>query len=67
VADRAYLADVSAAVNTRGEPDELERAVADVTRGVTVNDDIHASAAYRTQLARTAAKRALATAYDRAG
>jgi carbon-monoxide dehydrogenase medium subunit len=67
VSDRPYIADVAGVVGTHGEDSDLDRAVAGVTNGVTVSSDIHASTEYRTQLARTAAKRALALAYDRAG
>ncbi len=67
VGDRPYFANVSSAVGTHGEEKDLDAAVAGVTAGVTVNGDVHASAEYRTHLAKTAAKRAIAAAYDRAG
>ena len=67
VGDCAYLADVSGAVGSQGDNAALSAAVANVTAGVTVNGDIHASTEYRAHLARVAAKRAIALAYDRAG
>jgi carbon-monoxide dehydrogenase medium subunit len=67
VSDRPYFADVSGVVGTHGEEADLDRAVAGVTAGVTVSSDLHASTEYRTQLAKTAAKRAISVAYDRAG
>ena len=67
VGERAYLADVSGAVGTHGGDAELDAAVAGVANGITVNSDIHASAEYRSHLARVAAKRAIALALSRAG
>jgi carbon-monoxide dehydrogenase medium subunit len=67
VGERVYLADVSGAVGTHGDDAALDAAVAGVTRGITVNGDIHASAEYRGHLAKVAAKRAIALALSRAG
>jgi carbon-monoxide dehydrogenase medium subunit len=67
VGERAYLADVSGAVGTHGEDGQLDQAVAGVANGITVSSDIHASAKYRSHLARVAAKRAIALALSRAG
>jgi carbon-monoxide dehydrogenase medium subunit len=67
VADRPYLADVGSLVGTHGEDADLDQAVSGLVSDLTVNSDVHASAAYRTHLAKVAAKRAIAAAYDRAG
>lgn len=67
VADRAYLADVSALAGTHADEAALAAATASVTAGREVNGDIHAPADYRTQLAGVVARRALARAYERAG
>ena len=67
VGEMAYLADVSGAVNTHGETADLQAAVANITQGVSVNGDIHASVEYRTHLAKVTAKRAIALALSRAG
>lgn len=67
VADRAYLADVSALVGRHCDEAALAQATAGVAAGREVNDDIHAPTAYRTHLAGVVARRALATAYERAG
>jgi len=65
VTDRAVLADVSGVVGTHADAAGLEAAVQDLTRGLDVNGDIHASAEYRAHLTRVVTKRALATAYGR--
>ncbi len=67
VTDRAVLADVGGVVGTHADAAALEAAVQDLTRGLDVNGDIHASAEYRAHLARVVTKRALATAYGRIG
>jgi len=67
VGEKAYVADVSGAVGTQADDPALSAAVANVTAGITVNNDIHASTEYRSHLARVAAKRAIALAYSRAG
>ncbi|MFN0179266.1 MAG: FAD binding domain-containing protein [Gemmatimonadales bacterium] len=67
VGEKAYLADVSAAVGSHGDDAALDAAVANLTAGVDVNGDIHASVAYRTHLAKVTAKRAIALALSRAG
>lgn len=67
VGERAYLADISGVVGTHGDEAALDAAVAGVANGIVVNNDIHASAEYRSHLARVAAKRAIALALSRAG
>jgi len=67
VSDSAYLADVSGVVGTHADPAALEAATAKITAGRDVNNDIHASTEYRAHLAGVVARRALATAYGRAG
>ncbi|MBM4185716.1 MAG: xanthine dehydrogenase family protein subunit M [Gemmatimonadetes bacterium] len=67
VGDRAYLADASGAVGSHGDDAALEAAVANVTKGIDVNGDIHASVEYRSHLARVVARRAIALALSRAG
>lgn len=67
VADHAFLADVSGVVGTHADPASLDAATARLTDGLDVNNDIHASAAYRAHLARVVVKRAIATAYGRIG
>jgi CO/xanthine dehydrogenase FAD-binding subunit len=44
----------------------VARAATDAVRGVQANADIHADAAYRLQLAKVAARRALSSAIARA-
>jgi len=67
VSDSVFLADVSEVVGTHADQAALEAATASLTAGRDVNSDIHAPAAYRAQLARVVARRAIATAYGRAG
>jgi aerobic carbon-monoxide dehydrogenase medium subunit len=67
VTDRVVLADVGGVVGTHADAAGLEAAVQDLTRGLDVNGDIHASAEYRAHLARVVTKRAIATAYGRIG
>ncbi|MGE0555654.1 MAG: xanthine dehydrogenase family protein subunit M [Gemmatimonadales bacterium] len=67
VSDCAYLADVSGVVGTHADQAALEAATARVTAGRDVNNDIHASSEYRAHLAGVVARRAIATAYGRAG
>lgn len=67
VGERAYLADVSGAVGSHGDDTALDAALFNLTRGVDVNGDVHASAEYRSHLAKVVAKRAIALALSRAG
>lgn len=67
VGELAYLADVSGAVGGHGDDAALDAALANLTTGVDVGGDIHASVEYRTHLARVVAKRAIGLALSRAG
>jgi carbon-monoxide dehydrogenase medium subunit len=68
VAEVAFLyPGVEALVGTRGEPEAIARATADVTAGMEVNGDSFAPADYRRHLAGVIARRALTTALERAG
>jgi carbon-monoxide dehydrogenase medium subunit len=67
VADHAYLADVSGVIGTHADAAALAAATAGITSGVTVNDDLHASAEYRKHLAGVVARRAIAVAVSRVG
>jgi len=51
---------------TAGTADDIRKAVADIAKGLDPNSDLHASAAYRTQMARVYATRALTVAISRA-
>jgi carbon-monoxide dehydrogenase medium subunit len=67
VSDRAFAADVAGLVGTHADAAALAGATANLTRGLDVNDDLHASSAYRAHLAGVVARRALALALSRAG
>jgi carbon-monoxide dehydrogenase medium subunit len=62
----AYLADVSALLGTAGSKRKLEQVTAGLPGIEEVNEDLHADAEYRSHLCRVAARRALASAIDRA-
>lgn len=62
LADTPFLADVSALVGTKVNATAIAKAAASATAGVVANEDIHASARYRTHLATVAATRALTSA-----
>ena len=68
LADAPFLAQAAAElVGTKGEANAVARAAAGAVNGVEANEDIHASAEYRTHLAQVAARRALTRAIERAG
>jgi carbon-monoxide dehydrogenase medium subunit len=67
VGERAYLANVPDVIGTHGEDGELDAALSAVADSVVVNSDVHATAEYRSHLARVAARRAIQTALSRAG
>jgi len=68
LADAPFLAQAAAElVGTKGEANAVARAAAAAVNGVDANEDIHASAEYRTHLAQVAARRALTRAIERAG
>jgi carbon-monoxide dehydrogenase medium subunit len=68
VAEKAYLADAAALSGVHGDDDPgIDAALAGLTRDKTVNNDVHASAEYRAHLARVVARRAIQTAFGRAG
>lgn len=59
-------AGAGALVGTDGGADAVRKVADALARGVDANEDIHASAEYRLQLAKVAARRALLRAIDRA-
>ena len=68
LADTPFLAPAAAKlVGTQGQAELIAEVAAASVAGVEANDDIHASAAYRTHLGMVAARRALAQALARAG
>jgi aerobic carbon-monoxide dehydrogenase medium subunit len=68
VGDHAWLADTTALTGVAGtNAAAIDAALANLTKGVTVNADIHAPADYRTRLAKIAARRAVMSAFSRAG
>lgn len=68
LADTPFLAPAAAKlVGTQGQAELIAEVAAASVAGVEANDDIHASAAYRTHLGMVAARRALAQALSRAG
>jgi aerobic carbon-monoxide dehydrogenase medium subunit len=68
VGDRATLADTSALAGiAAADGAALDAALAGLATSDDVNSDIHASAEYRAHLARVAARRAVQTAFERAG
>lgn len=67
LADTPFLAAAASKLaGTKGETADLETVATACVEGVEANDDIHASAAYRTHLGRVAARRALSRAFQRA-
>ena len=68
LADTPFLAPAAAKlVGTQGQAELIAQVAAASVAGVEANDDIHATAAYRTHLAVVAARRALTQALARAG
>jgi carbon-monoxide dehydrogenase medium subunit len=68
VGDTAYLADTAALAGVAGDDAAaIDAALAGLTKGVSVNGDIHAPADYRAHLAKVAARRAIMAAFGRAG
>jgi carbon-monoxide dehydrogenase medium subunit len=68
VADHAYVADTAGLAGVQGDDaGAIDQALANLTTGQDVSSDIHASAHYRAHLARVAARRAVLTAFSRAG
>lgn len=68
VGDNAYLADAAALAGVAGDDTAaIDAALGGLTKGIHVNADIHASADYRTQLAKIAARRAVMSAFARTG
>jgi len=68
LADTPFLAPAAAKlVGTQGQAELIAPVAAASVAGVEANDDIHATAAYRTHLGVVAARRALAQALARAG
>jgi len=68
LADTPFLAPAAAKlVGTQGQAELIAQVAAASVADVEANDDIHASAAYRTHLGMVAARRALAQALARAG
>jgi len=55
-----------ALVGTAGSPDDIRKAAAGIAESVEANSDLHASAAYRTQMARVYGGRAVTVAVSRA-
>ncbi|HEU5170639.1 MAG TPA: xanthine dehydrogenase family protein subunit M [Gemmatimonadales bacterium] len=53
-------------VNTRGEPEAIQRVAAQAADGLEINGDIHAPAEYRRHLVGVAVRNALRTALERA-
>jgi carbon-monoxide dehydrogenase medium subunit len=53
-------------VNSKGEPDAMQRVAAQATEGLDILGDIHAPAEYRRHLLSVAVRRALTTALERA-
>ena len=68
LANKAYrAANVEKALEgTAGSAEDIRKAAAVVAEGVDANSDLHASADYRTHLARVYAARALTAALSRA-
>lgn len=68
VGEVAFLAGTfEPVVGTKGDPAVVEKAATDALAGIEIGGDVHAPAEYRRHLAVVAAKRAVQTAYDRAG
>jgi len=68
VGDNAYLADTAALAGVQGDDAAaIDKALAGLTKGVSVNGDIHAPADYRVHLAKIAGRRAVMAAFGRAG
>jgi carbon-monoxide dehydrogenase medium subunit len=67
VGDKAYLADVPDTIGMHGDDPKLDAALSAVADSVVVNSDVHATAEYRAHLARIASRRAIQTAWERAG
>lgn len=68
VGEVAFLAGTfEPVVGTKGDPAVVEKAATDALAGIEIGGDVHAPAEYRRHLAVVAAKRAVQTAYERAG
>lgn len=66
VGPHAYLADVTGLIGTAGSKQKLAQVTEGLPGSDDVNEDIHASATYRSHLAGVVARRALASAIERA-
>jgi aerobic carbon-monoxide dehydrogenase medium subunit len=68
VGDNAFMADTGRLAGAKGDDGAaIDAALAGLTSGISVAGDIHAPADYRAHLARIAARRAVMSAFGRAG